>query len=314
MSVSAIIPTYQRPKLIVDTVSSLLSQTSKPTEILIGDDSLDDSTEIVIRRISASYPSGFIQYFRHSPPLKEAKNVDALYRKAQSEFILHLHDDDPVFSRCIEILTSALVCNRQAVASFGLQRVIDERGEYMNEPEIINRQHFRTEERSGLVNGLHAAAIQMFPNSGFMVRADVARSIGYDDNGQAGHAADFYFGLRLGKLGMPFFFVNDFTSMVRMTPNSQSRNNLMTNSASRSLQILAREFPSFSDVPLLPAAVRQKIPIAISEAATLGEVKQGWKWYFSEYHRDQILSAGGARRAAKLLLAALGIKGGRTQA
>ncbi len=92
MTVSVIIPTYHRPKLLKETIESVWAQTMRPDEILIGDDSKNDQTEkLVMAELIPKSPVP-IRYFHHQPSLKEVRNVDFQYLHAQGDLILHLHD------------------------------------------------------------------------------------------------------------------------------------------------------------------------------------------------------------------------------
>ena len=126
MNVSVVIPTYRRPEMLAQTLESVFRQTVPPFEILIGDDSPDDETERMVERIARGNTATRIRYFHHRPALKELKNVDHLYSRAEGELILHMHDDDPLFECCVEALRAPLLVEGDAVASFGLQRLIDE--------------------------------------------------------------------------------------------------------------------------------------------------------------------------------------------
>lgn len=304
MNVSVALPTYRRPQMLAETLDSVFRQTVRPSEILIGDNSPDDETEKLVEGIKGTAPVP-IRYVHHRPALTEVQNVQYLFTHAQGELLLLMHDDDPLFERCIEVLTEPLSSNGDIVASFGLQRSVDENGEPLYETETINQEYFRTPDRAGLVDGLQAGAIRMFPNNGYMIRSDVAKVVGYNDYGRAGYAPDFYFGLRLGKLGRPFYFVNEYTVVSRMTRSSQSRGNPAADNAYRTMLILSEEFPSFRDIPLLQDAVRRNLPVAIGQAAKLGDTDRGWRWYFSEYHRGDIATLQGVKGAMKLLRASL---------
>lgn len=292
MTVSVIIPTYHRPLLLEETLESVWSQTILPDEIIIGDDSKDDETENLMNsKLIAKSPVP-IRYFHHKPSLKEVRNVDFQYSVAKGDLVLHLHDDDPIYPCCIEALKRPLEENKEAIASFGLQRVIDETGALTENCEAINADYFRTPDRVGLVDGFMAGAVSMFPNNAFMVRRDAAIEVGYSDNGRAGLATDFYFGFRLGKLGKPFCLVNQFTAKVRITKVSQSRT-MNADNAYRTVKILLEDCAPEQLTPEIEKSLCMRIPIAITTAARKRDRKNTFKWMFSKYYRHQLLTKHG---------------------
>jgi glycosyltransferase involved in cell wall biosynthesis len=289
VTVSVIIPTYHRPKLLKETIESIWIQTVKPDEILIGDDSKNDETEkLVATELIPNSPIP-IRYFHHKPSLKEVRNVDFQYAHAKGDLILHLHDDDPVYPKCVEFLKPPFDKHPEIVASFGLQRLVDEEGQLVNGSEDVNRAYFRTPERAGIVNGFTAGAVSMFPNNGFMVRRDAACAVGYSDQGRAGLATDFYFGFRLGQLGRPFYFVNEFTAMCRLTSNSQSRT-ADTDNAYRAVKILLEDCRPEKITPEIRQSLRDRIPLAITIAARKKDRRNAFRWLFSSYYRDQMFT------------------------
>lgn len=302
-SVSVIIPTYHRPLLLQETVKSVLSQTVLPDEIIIGDDSKDDDTEQLVHSQLIPNSPVPIRYFHHKPSLLEVRNVDFQYAQAIGNLILHLHDDDPIYPCCIEFLKAPFETHPEIIASFGLQRIIDANGHLTINSEAVNSAYFRTPDRSGLVDGFMAGATSMFPNNGFMVRRDAALSVGYSDNGRAGLATDFYFGFRLGKLGKPFFFVNEFTAKVRLTILSQSRTR-DANNAYKTVKILFEDCTADQFSPELKKSIKDRIPIAITTAARRKDRKNAFRWLFSEYYRNKLLTPRGIKR----LLLTLGLK------
>lgn len=299
MKVSVIIPTYQRPELLEETIESVWAQTIQPDEIIIGDDSSDDLTENLVKNKLIPNSTIPIRYFHHKPSLREVRNVDYQYSKASGDLILHLHDDDPIYPCCIEVLKAPLEKHPEAIASFGLQRIIDEQGSEIVNSEEVNKGYFRTADREGLVDGFIAGAISMFPNNGFMLRKTVALKIGYSDHGRAGLATDFYFGFRLGKLHQPFYFVNQFTAKVRLTSMSQSRTNKADNSY-RTVKILLEDLEPSQYSKEIQRSLEERIPIAISNAITLKDHASAFTWLFSKYHKKKLFTPGGIKR---LLLA-----------
>jgi glycosyltransferase involved in cell wall biosynthesis len=296
MTVSVIIPTFHRPELLKQTLESVWTQSVLPNEIIIGDDSRDDITEkLILENLAAESPVP-IRYFHHRPSLKEVKNVDFMYRHALGDLILHLHDDDPIYPKCLEYLIKPFASCPDIIASFGLQRIINEDGSLTNNAEAVNVAFFRTPDRSGIVDGFLAGTIRMFPNNGFLVKRKEAMSIGYSDSGRAGKSTDFYFGFRLGQLNKPFYFVNEYTAMCRITKVSESRSSSADN-AYQTVRILLEDLTQDQlKIPEIRKSIESSMPGAIAIAARRKYKNVAFKWFFSTYHKKRILTVGGIRR------------------
>lgn len=291
MTISAIIPTCGRPAWLEETIRSVWSQTRLPEEILVGDDSGGNETrDLVLGRLAGESPVP-LHYFHHPTPLKEAANVDFLYSRAKGGALLQLHDDDPVYPRCIEVLLPPLEQDGRVAASFGNQHHIGPDGRLLPDAGAVNAAFYRTPEREGMVDGLWAGATQMFPNNGYVCRTDFARQVGYLGDGRGGYAPDFYFGVRLGKLGHPFFYVNEFTAQCRLTPVSTSRGNPEADTFYRILRVLLEDLTDEQRaVPEIRKQIENVIPGAITMAIRKGERRLAWQWLFSPYYRPQRFS------------------------
>ncbi|MGY3214523.1 glycosyltransferase family 2 protein [Mucilaginibacter sp. HD30] len=299
LKISVIIPTYHRPDYLLETLQSVFSQTLLPDEILIGDDSKNNLTKLLINSLLKDSPVP-IRYFHHNPSLKEVANVDFLFAHATGELALLLHDDDPIYPHCLEVLKKPFGLYPEITASFGLQRMIDEKGALTANPEAVNEDYFRTAQRAGLVDGLFAGTVSMFPNNAYLIKRDIALSLGYSDSGRAGKAVDFYFGFRLGKLGNPFYFVNEYTAKCRVLPDSQSRTNDADNDY-RSVRILLEDCDDIAAIPELDNIIRSRIPRAITTAAKIKDRKNAIKWLTSTYYRSRLLTPRGIKRILQVL-------------
>lgn len=295
MKVSVIIPTYHRPELLEETIRSVWAQTILPDEIIIGDDSKDDVTEKLINEQIIPKSPVPIHYYHHKPSLKEVKNVDFQYQHASGELILHLHDDDPIYPKCIELLKKPFENHPDIIASFGLQRVINFDGSLAEGAEEVNKAFFRTKDREGRVDGFIAGATSMFPNNGFMVKRSEVLKIGYSDNGRAGYATDFYFGFRLGQLKKRFYFVHEYTALCRLTPDSQSRTSVSDN-AYRTVKILLEDCKPGEITTDIQKSIKERIPIAITFAALKKDRKTAFRWLFSKYYIDKLFTPRGIKR------------------
>jgi GT2 family glycosyltransferase len=291
MNISVIITTYKRPTMLEESVRSVWGQTRLPCEILIGDDSPDADTEKLVATVLQPQSPVPIRYFHNSPSMGEGHNVDRLYLEARGDAILHMHDDDPVYPNCIEVLAEPLEKHEEIAASFGLQHIIDEAGNLIPEPAAVNGDYFRTSDRAGRVDGLLAGAIGMFPNNGFLVRTGLARRVGYDDDGWSGYARDFSFAFRLGKLGAPVFFTHEVVSTCRMTMNSESRGNPSADNAYRVFKILQDALPEeMLARPEVIATLRRLAPLAVTIAARRKERALALQWLFGRHYRYAVLS------------------------
>ena len=293
VTISIVIPTYNRLDVLINALESVFEQTILPNEIIIGDDSTNDLTENYIEKLQLTSKIP-IFYYHHKPSLKQTLNVDFLFKKAKCDLLMLLHDDDMLFPNCIEILKKPLDENLEVIASFGNQVVITERGDIIEESEKINDSYFRTSEREGIVDGFIAGAIGMFPNNGYLVRREYALIVGYLDNGRAGDAIDFYFGFCLGKLHKSFCYVNEFTAKYRLSNQSVS---LGTNydAAYCALKIVFEDCKN-SISPEIEQSIKNKIGIAIVTAARKKDRKNALKWLFSKYYRDNLFTYKGIKR------------------
>lgn len=292
-TVSIVIPTYKRLSLLIKCLESIFEQTILPDEIIIGDDSTDDVTEQYIEqlKLTSKIP---ILYFHHKPSLKQQKNVDFLFKKANCDLLMLLHDDDMLFPSCLEFLKKPLVENLEIIASFGNQIFIANSGDVIEGSEKINADYFRTPEKAGIVNGFIAGAISMFPNNGYLVRREYALTVGYIDNGRAGDAIDFYFGFCLGKLNKNFYYVDEFTAKYRITDESVSFAN-DNDAAYCTLKILFEDCKQ-NISPEIEQSIRKKIAMAITIAAYKKDRKNAFKWMFSKYYRKNLVSLRGLKR------------------
>ena len=223
-AVSICIPTYKRPELLKLAVESCLAQTFTDFEIIIGDDSPDSHSEETIHTLRAPQP---IRYFRNSPRAGQARNVNQLFVAAQGEFLVLLHDDDVLLPNALENMIKPLQQNPDVVAAFGKQLVINNDGDVLqSESESLNRKYCRTDQTANRVQrSAWAALVQQLPCDGYMVRTAAARATLYRDEPEVGQACDADFGYRLMAEG-DFFFLGEFTSAYRITPDSISSTGL----------------------------------------------------------------------------------------
>jgi len=89
--ISICIPAYKRVHLLNKLLASIKIQTFRDFEILINDNSEDDSVELLVNSYSAELP---ISYVRNRPAVSAGNNCIKVMRRASGEWIKVMHDDD----------------------------------------------------------------------------------------------------------------------------------------------------------------------------------------------------------------------------
>lgn len=305
MKVSVIIPSCRRPGLLREAVASALAQTVPPYEIIIGDDSPATDEDMRARAAPSSVPR--VRYFHNSPGLGQAANVHRLIQAAVGEGILLLHDDDLLEIDALADLAAPLA-DPDVVATFGKQRVISHDGvEDAKATWELNTSFERVQQFAGSkLDAVTSAIVQQFPNAGFLVRACAAQAVGYEQAGRYGDACDQAFGVFLALHARHrFYFVNRFTYRYRLSGESISRSKRMNNMALMGYRLILGLPPEILGCRAVEEYLREKCPVAISQAAEHGLPRVAARWYFSRYHSWSIFSPRGCHRAWKILFSFL---------
>jgi glycosyltransferase involved in cell wall biosynthesis len=89
--ISLCLPTYKRPELLKKLLDSIQVQTFKNFEVLISDNTPDDSIENLADNYKAVLP---VSYIRNEPGVSAGENCVRVMRRARGEWIKVMHDDD----------------------------------------------------------------------------------------------------------------------------------------------------------------------------------------------------------------------------
>jgi glycosyltransferase involved in cell wall biosynthesis len=89
--ISICIPAYKRVRYLKRLLDSIVLQTYKNFEIIVSDDSDDDSVSNLVQFFSNQLP---VQYFKNTPSLGTPANWNFAIAKAKGEWIKLMHDDD----------------------------------------------------------------------------------------------------------------------------------------------------------------------------------------------------------------------------
>lgn len=294
MTVSVLIPTYNRPDLLLVALESLLPEQASISEVLVGDDGLRKPALETVGSFQRRHQPLFqIRYLCNRPSLGQGRNIEALVNECTSDFFVLLHDDDYLLPGAIKALSAPFNTHPQIIASFGNQVLVNNEGDQTREAKDINYTYYRTPEREGIVPGKIATEIQMFPNDGYMVRTEIVRAIGYFDP-SFGTSVDTAFGLRLGATDAEFYYVNTPIAAYRLTAEAVSHG---STGSMYHVDYLIKKYPNAKDAPvLIYSHISYKLPIAIGISLKQGQYRRALRWCFHTAHRRQILTPGGLKR------------------
>jgi glycosyltransferase involved in cell wall biosynthesis len=302
ITIAVCIPTYRRPDFLRQAVYSCLQQDLLPNEILIGDDSSDDTTEAVVDELhrKSRVP---IHYWRNRPGRGQGENINGLYGKVLSSHLVLLHDDDLLLPNALSDLSACWDRYPDLTAAYGKQYVILEDGTICSrKSDELNRTFFRTLEYEGLQEfSWFPGLVQQFPNDCFMVTTHAAQTTLWRSPKNVGNGGEFDFGLRLCLRYRRFYFLNQYTAKYRLTTvsNSNSRNDEVL----WAYRILKR-----TNVPAEAEIVRRKkleilAPQAIIEASYLGHRSEALEIYWGDFYPWRLrITLGGFRRLGHCIL------------
>ena len=303
MKISICIPTYNRPDLLLEAINSSLSQTYLPYEILIGDDSRNNDSQNIFVKLQKKENNVKIRYFKNEPSLGQAANVNFLFDKVEGEKLLLLHDDDLLLNDALEELKYHFLNDKKIIAVFGKQYIINEDGSIdYSHSELNNKIYYRTDHYAKeALTSFEAGLVQQFPNNCYLIDTSVAKKIRYKTKKEIGHGGDFDFGFRLGLSGHKLLYINQFVSKYRMTSSSVARNG--TDSGYQAFKIILNTSIPYEEKYklIIDETLKRKAPVAIIQAVNFGKRKEAIKIYFSQWHRNKILTLGGFKRLFLIL-------------
>ena len=131
--VSICMPAYNAGKTIGEALGSVLAQTYRNLEIIVGDDaSSDDTSEIV-----HCFQDPRIQYQRNSRNLGQFENVNCLLQKATGQYIAIYHSDDIYDPNIVEKEVNVLETYPEVGSVFTMNWQIDYSGEIIGQSKLV---------------------------------------------------------------------------------------------------------------------------------------------------------------------------------
>lgn len=104
LSVSIIVPTHNRPLILIEAINSILNQTFKDLEIIVVNDGGGDVESIIAPFIDKAE----IVYIKHNYPKGPSASRNSGIRAARGKYIAYLDDDDIYYPDHIETLVNFL--------------------------------------------------------------------------------------------------------------------------------------------------------------------------------------------------------------
>ncbi len=143
---SVCIPAYKEPELLEKALRALETQTFRDFEIILTDDTPDDSVRKQVERWQDRLP---ITYQAHRPSLGTPENWNAGLRLAQGEYILvHHHDDWLLRPDSLALFVKALDDQPEAVFAFAntdIRRLETDERIRLNRPSETQLHQLKTE-------------------------------------------------------------------------------------------------------------------------------------------------------------------------
>jgi glycosyltransferase involved in cell wall biosynthesis len=102
---------FNRPKFLRQALDSVLNQSYKNYEVIVSDNSTDDSVE---KMIDEYYPA--IKYIRYVPSLDVLSHHNLLIKNSTTEYVTYFHDDDIMLPSYAEKMIEMLDANMKLVA------------------------------------------------------------------------------------------------------------------------------------------------------------------------------------------------------
>ncbi|MDD5134234.1 MAG: glycosyltransferase [Phycisphaerae bacterium] len=125
-NVSVCIPTYNRERLLKDTLDSVFAQTYRDFEVVIVDDGSTDGTKQMLEK------HGFnVRYYRQKNS-GDAAARNKLIELAQGRYISFLDSDDLLFPDALEEMVRAMPKDADDVIVYGPYVAIDEKGDIVH--------------------------------------------------------------------------------------------------------------------------------------------------------------------------------------
>ena len=201
-SVSIIVRTQNRPKLLVNALTSIANQTHHNFEVVLVNDGGED-VQSIVQIFSAYYP---ITYIYNQDSIGRTAAINAGLRAAKGDWIGFLDDDDIIYPWHLELLLDAARQNNASMVYGNHNRVLFQNMKDPTPEKIVEWTPWEFNRNQLLVNNY-------IPINSYLFRHDLLESIGFWSE-ELERLEDYDFLLRLSTV-CNFYHVNKVVNEYR---------------------------------------------------------------------------------------------------
>lgn len=125
ISFTVVIPTYNRGKLILNTLETVLNQSYRNFEIIVVDNCSTDDTDTILQPL---IEKGSIRYIKHDRNYERAQSRNTGMQNAKGDFLTLLDSDDFMYPDCLKDAAEYALKNPEIKV-------------FQNMYELVNEQH-----------------------------------------------------------------------------------------------------------------------------------------------------------------------------
>lgn len=198
--ISICIPAYQKPAYVTRLLDSILQQTYRNVEVIISDDTMDNTVKIAIEPYKTALN---IRYTQNTPALRSPMNWNNAITMARGDFFILFHQDDWLEDReALAKYLKAFEARPEAGFVFCRNTGVDEAGHHTILQHIPSLLHQLRKKP------LHLLLAQVIgPPSNTMLRTSVRDQVLYDEEMIWLVDVDYY--VRLLKKGFDYVYLDE---------------------------------------------------------------------------------------------------------
>jgi len=132
--ITAVIPTYRRPKMLRRAIRSVLAQTYSHLQVCVYDDASGDETGSIVAEIAKADPR--VRYFCHPKNIGWLKGFAYAIEHVDTPFFSLLGDDDLLLPRFFETALVGFERHREAMFSATASIWMDDQGHVLGVPVL----------------------------------------------------------------------------------------------------------------------------------------------------------------------------------